>query len=76
MKTVIPWRFVFGKISTWLAALNAGGWVLVLLPFAAYLPKRLELPAVVVLFVLGWLVPVYIANIAQPKLKAKVERNV
>lgn len=67
------WR----KWSTWLAGLNAAAWAHVtatsgaLLGFVAFIPGYLQIPAVLAVFVIGWIIPVAVAHVRQTKLDAK-----
>lgn len=56
------------KWSTWLAAINAGGWVLALLPFVSFFPFAVQIPAALVIFLVGWALPVLTINIRQKGL--------
>lgn len=57
------------KWSTWLAALNAGGWVMALLPFVTFLPWEAQVPVAIVIFLVGWAVPVLAVHIKQKGLR-------
>lgn len=74
-KPTIDWPFFWRKWSTWLAGLNAALWAHItatsgmLLGFVAFIPLKLQIPAVIAVFLIGWIIPVVAAHIRQSKVR-------
>lgn len=67
------------KWSTWLAGLNAAAWAYVtatsgsLLGFVFWIPRAYQVPAVIAIFIIGWVLPVITAHIKQSNIQGKTD---
>lgn len=74
-KPTVDWPFFWRKWSTWLAGLNAALWAHVtatsgfLLGFAMFIPPYLQTPAVIAVFIVGWIIPLVVTHIRQNKVR-------
>lgn len=81
---LLKWRttqsapFILHKWSTWLAGINAVLWAHLtatsgsLLGFVYFVPQWAQIPLVIIVFLVGWIIPVVAANVKQHAIVEKV----
>lgn len=80
MKLIANWqRIWFRRVSTWLAALNGifVGYVfsqpILVIGLIGFAPGELLMPLAIGAGFFAFVLPVIVAHVAQPKLRAKIE---